>query len=256
MLSLPKGRMLNAFLLPSETETEPMNTTLGEKLRKAGFLPREVRFSIALSEFLNNGGTIGRARALVDQAAERMQGEGRIQGAEKAGSNLPSALQTDGDKGLRQLAAKAGSDMPTSPTSPEKGLLIGAEKAVCALPDSGTNPRAEGLLTQADKAVNLLPSSRGPGISRRGLSAIASVQGTIAKSLFERTRLPDGRSLGEVRWSELPRLASEYRSLSRVFTAIWKHAVPADPSVNVATIVTETELQEILTNVERFNDIH
>jgi hypothetical protein len=233
-----------------------MNTTLGEKLRKAGYLPREVRFSIALSEFLNNGGTIERAHALVDQAAEQMQGKGQVLHAAEAFLPVPDALQTDGDKGRVEAAARAMQKVPASPNPLEKGLTGRAEKANIRLPDSRTHPPEQGLVSSADKAGSNLPRSGGPGHSRRGLAAIASVQGTIARSLFERTRLPDGRTLREVRWSELPRLAREYRSLSRVFTAIYKHAVPADPSVTIDLIVKESELQEILTNVERFNDIH
>jgi hypothetical protein len=233
-----------------------MNTTLGEKLRKAGYLPREVRFSIALSEFLNNGGTIERAHALVDQAAEQMQGKGQVLHAAEAFLPVPDALQTHGDKGLTADAAKARSAMPASPNTLEKGQEIAADEATDELPVSSTHPPEQGQAAFVDKATAGVPRSGGPGISRRGLAAIASVQGTIARSLFERTRLPDGRTLREVRWSELPRLAREYRSLSRVFTAIYKHAVPSDPSVTIDLIVKESELQEILTNVERFNDIH
>lgn len=233
-----------------------MNTTLGEKLRNAGYLPREVRFSIALSEFFNNGGTIERAHALVDQAAEQMHGKGQVLPATEAFLPLPSALQTDGDKGQWALADKACNAVPASPNPLEKGLETNASKSRQSLPDSSTHPPEQGQGTHAEKAGKPLPRSGGPGHSRRGLAAIASVQGTIARSLFERTRLPDGRTLREVRWSELPRLAREYRSLSRVFTAIYKHAVPSDPSVTIDLIVKESELQEILTNVERFNDIH
>jgi hypothetical protein len=233
-----------------------MNTTLGDKLRKAGYLPREVRFSIALSEFLNNGGTIERAHALVDQAAEQMQGNGQVLPTAQTSITVPDALQTYGDKGRVEAAARAMQKVPASPNPLGKGLTRDAEKANIAAPVSSTHPPEQGHLGAAEKAIRIVPRSGGPGHSRRGLAAIASVQGTIARSLFERTRLPDGRTLREVRWSELPRLAREYRSLSRVFTAIYKHAVPSDPSVTIDLIVKESELQEILTNVERFNDIH
>ena len=106
-------------------------------------------------------------------------------------------------------------------------------------------------------AVADVPSATSrPGHAKRGAIAIASVQGTMAKSLFDTTILPDGRKLREVRWSECPALATKYRRVSRILMAVHNAAIPPDPSVTLDAIVNDAELNNIIASVEKFNEIH
>jgi len=188
-------------------------TLLGEKLRRGGLVPREFRLGAAISEFLNNGGTVQRAHELVDLAACEMGSEAEAQMPEGLGY-LASAPQPDAAKGQRADAVRAGLTMPDAA------------------------PRNK------------------PGHAKRGAKAIAAVQATMSKSLFDTTVLPDGRRLREVRWAECPTLAAKYRRLSRIIMAVHNTAVPPDPNTTLDNIVTEDTLKEIIASVERFNDIH
>lgn len=111
--------------------------------------------------------------------------------------------------------------------------------------------RGAGRASLADKAVAAAPAPRPP----RGASAIASVQPALAKSLFDSIVLPDGRRLGEVRWSECPMLAQRYQQLARILTACRNFAVPPDASTPLGEIVPERELREIIAATERLNDV-
>lgn len=58
---------------------------------KAGLNPVENDLALAISKYLNNGGEIERAYALLDAAAERLPGDGAIRNVpKKATSNLPA----------------------------------------------------------------------------------------------------------------------------------------------------------------------
>lgn len=183
-------------------------TALGAKLSdKLGMDARDVRFSVALSEFFNHGGTVERAYELVALAAERM--------GKSAKDCVPEAdaPRIDAAKGHRQRADKAG-------------LYV---------PDAA--PRNK------------------PGHAKRGIAAISAVQETVSRSLFDTTKLPDGRSLREVRWAEVPQLAQRYTFLARVMLLVHRKAVPADPAATLDNIVSEAELTEIIGSVEKLNDL-
>src|SRR5690606_20266973 len=110
-----------------------MSTALADKLERAGAVQREVRFTAALAEFLNNGGTLERAYALLDAVAEKMGSEaktptpqgrarlasaslpnesvGQIASAHRAVETLPS-LSTESSEGQTRCADKAGGPVP------------------------------------------------------------------------------------------------------------------------------------------------
>jgi hypothetical protein len=85
-----------------------------------------------------------------------------------------------------------------------------------------------------------------PGHSRRGAAAIASVQPTIARSLFDTLVLPDGRTLRQVRLHECPKLAREYTRFTHILTAIHMSAISQDQTVTLDKVVSERELGEIV----------
>lgn len=116
--------------------------------------------------------------------------------------------------------------------------------------------RTTGRQKPADKAGVAVPVvASNPGHARRGASAIASVQATVSKSLFETIVMPDGRKLGEVRWSECPTLATKYTRLSRILLAVHRFAIPPDPSTTIDAVVPEAELKNIVGVIERINEV-
>jgi hypothetical protein len=166
-------------------------TVLGVKLAEKGFVPRNIKFQIAIARYQNSGGEYGVALAMLNAAFGRGSEGQKPEAADKAGNREPDAA-------ARKM----------------------------------------------------------PGHARRGAAAIGAVQGTMQKSLFDSTILPDGRTLREVKWSECPRLSRRYRYLSRVLMAIHNVGIPADPNDTIDNLVNEDGLKEIISAVERFNDIH
>lgn len=197
------------------------------------YIAINTRFQIALVEFQEHGGEYGVALAMLNAAYGK--GKGAVLGVpEGQKGNAPSPLSND-VVGLEAAADKASKIVPTTSTQQEVGLARDADKAVVAMPTS---------------------VSKKPGHAKRGATAIASVQATVSKSLFDSIVLPDGRKLREVHWAECPRLAKQYRRVSRILMAIHSQGTPADPSAKVSDIVTEEKLNEIVSAVEKFNDIH
>jgi hypothetical protein len=184
-------------------------TALGAAFEKKGVNRNEVEFSIAVVKFLNNGGTIERAHAVIDAADQRPGSEGH-------------SMRANNGRGQ----------------------------------DADASQRTTGQQARADKARASVPVvAQKPGHAKRGMTAIASVQGTMMQSLFDRIVLADGRRLREVRWSECPALAQKYRRDSRILLAVHNFAIPPDPSMRLDAIVNEDELKSIITAVERLNAI-
>jgi hypothetical protein len=122
--------------------------------------------------------------------------------------------------------------------------------------DASSTDRSAGHSIDADVVKASVPvAANKPGHAKRGLRAISAVQDTVSRSLFDTTVLPDGRRLRDVRWSELPELATKYRRLSRIFMAIRNVGTPADTSVTVDQVINEDRLLQIVNAVEAVNDI-
>lgn len=67
----------------TEMGKQMASTAMKAALESAGFDANEMRFLTDLSRYLNNGGTVPRAHVLVDEAAQRMPGEGQVGPASK-----------------------------------------------------------------------------------------------------------------------------------------------------------------------------
>jgi hypothetical protein len=119
-----------------------------------------------------------------------------------------------------------------------------------AIAGADASRRGAGRHRLADQVGSVLPA---PRHARRGAAAMESVQPALAKSLFDSILLPDGRRLGEVRWSECPLLAARYQRLTRILLACRNFAVPPDATMTLAEIVPEQELEHIVGAVERLN---
>lgn len=202
-----------------------MKTALATAFAQKGVTSINVEFQLALAKFQNNGGTYGVALAMLNAAYGKGSG-GRIQDTGDGRCQSADAPPIhDGEVGQRPAADKVRRALPTSPS------------------------------TSTGRGAPAPSAASRPGHARRGAIAIASVQATLAKSLFDTVVLPDGRKLREVRWSECPALAMKYRRLSRVLMAVHNAAIPPDVSATLDTVVNEKELEAIVASVEKFNEI-
>jgi hypothetical protein len=201
---------------------------------------RDDKFFRAAMAYLVDGGNVTDGIALIYRAEERLRDRDQPRVADEANATISHpATQHD----MLGYNDEFGKSIPAAPAMETRG---------------------KGQIENADKATGFPPSprvttrepvSKRPGVSKRGLGAIASVQRAVSQSLFDTTKLPDGRTLREIRWSELPRLSRQYRSLSRIFNQIHNHATPADPNATVDAVVSEATLTEIMQRVELVNDI-
>ncbi len=212
-------------------------TAIAEAFASKGIHRAEVEFMVAVSKYLNQGGTIARAHALIDEA-ERRGGGGRNDRASNGHCGRADASPpNDGGTGLRARADKAGPVLPVPPSPQarrEEGHVELAAKASAAVPTPAPRPKH----TEA----------------RRGAVSIAAVQPALARSLFDR-QLPDGRTLRQVRWNECPALAQRYSRDARILLAIHNYAVPVDAGAKLDSIVSEAELKSIVSVVERINHV-
>lgn len=212
-------------------------TTIGRALANKGILQRNVDLQIALAKYQNDGGEYGVALAMLNAAYGKGGGGLRVGADQGRGSSADASPTHDGEAGQALLAGEVEGAVPASPSSP--------------------TGRGEGHIASAGKADDRLPSAASrPGHAKRGVIAIGAVQGTVAKSLFDETVLPDGRKLREVRWAECPTLAKKYRRLSRILMAVHNVAIPPDPNASLDTVVSEADLKSIITSVEKFDEIH
>lgn len=232
-----------------------MKTAIAEQFEAKGITARVVAFRMALAQFRNNGGTYDEALAELNAAYADGQkiysSAGRLLSERAAALKMGSAVSDLVPKGQ---ASGAAAPQPNA----AKGHFAAADKAGGDVPDAATE-RSAGQTSGADKAVDFMPSAsprKMPGHSKRTLATIAMAQPTMMRSLFDTTKLPDGRSLREVSWAEVPHLASRYTFLSRVMVAIHRKGVPADPADTLDKLVNEDELKQIIGTVERLNDIH
>jgi hypothetical protein len=203
----------------------------------ADYIHNNIEFQQAIAKWQNSGGTFGVAYAMLCAAYGR-GGAGQDSVADEARSVVPDA----------------------SPQNAAEGQKTIADEAMHEVPDAAAERSGEGQSTGADEARRHVPGSASsrllPGHARHGMASISAVQGTMSKSLFDRIKLPDGRTLREVRWSECPNLATRYRRLSRILMALWAHGKPVDPNTTVDNLINDAGLKQIVDAVEKFNDIH
>lgn len=224
-------------------------TALGAKLSdKLGMDARDVRFSVALSEFFNHGGTVERAYELVALAAERM-GKSAIDVLPEGQADSADVPRIDAAKGHGSCADKADSHVPDAATQRSAGQGRSADEATYPLPDaSPATPRYYHLGKPHPK--------RNPGHAKRGIAAIQAVQETVSRSLFDTYKLPgDGRAIGDITWKELQGLARKHAEAYRLLTLIDSHGVPADPNVMVREVLKEETLKEFI-EFARLSNVH
>lgn len=150
---------------------------------------------------------IGR-KAFRDRALEYLR--------QTAADMRPQSSVGDGQKFFATQTSHAASDAPPSG---------GAGQGVTGTQNIGARPAAP--------PVAYLDAARGG--SRR-----------LANSLLDSFKVRDGRSIGDVRWNELERLANKSRIEAEVLNRLRKRGVPLDPTAKVRDLVTDEELTDIV----------
>jgi len=209
-------------------------TAIAEKLEAKGLTVRIVALRQSIALFRNNGGTYEEAlaelnAAYADEEGTRYSSAGRMLSERAVAARMGSEAALGVPQG-RVLDASA------SPTDAAKGPSSCADEAGSPMPDA---------------AIRKMP-----GHARRGAAAIAGVQSTMAKSLFDTIRLPgDDRSIGDITWKELQGLARRHAEAYRLLSLIDGYGQPADQDAMVRDVLKEDTLREFV-EIARLSNVH
>jgi hypothetical protein len=200
-------------------------SALAEAFFKAGLHPRDAAFDVALTKYINSGGTFAGARERID-AAELMSGRGHVSDVAISGR---------------------GADAPTRQPVEDGGACL-------RLPDSGRpadaqpssfNRGGEGLPSHAQ--VRQPPSAlpvREPKPQRAPIdfgAASVAIKTKLAQTVLDRVQTNDGRAWGDVKYYELDHmgrdgaLAQALRNHIGVLTNNTQYCMPIRDLVNAET---------------------
>lgn len=206
-------------------------TAIAEAFQGKGISARVVSLKVAAAKFMNHGGT----RAEWDAIGDEIFGKGSEGHKVTAGNGrLAGADAPHGEAGLRTAADEVANRASASPTERSAGQASIANRVNLHVPVAAHQRHR-------------------PGHANRGAEAIAAVDNLVKQSLFASIKLPDGRSIGEVRWSEAPDLAQRYAKNARILIAAHRYAIPVDPSTSLGDCVPLDEQQHIVRMMERIN---
>jgi hypothetical protein len=241
-------------------------TQLAEKLQRSGFIPREVRFTVAIARALNVGGitglrhfldgveefqlehgTIERARELLAVAADKMGGGGQMGIAVKANSTVSPASQPPGDEGQSGGAEKATLGMPSSPP-PDSAAGQSARADGHSDRARPLSPNREGSGQSASATGHRVPAAfpREPSALDRAAAVKAARTSAVAVlTIFDRYKVRDGRALKRLRYHELMKLAQEDEGEARAFRYMVAEVEAKVANPNRMALVPELVTTEI-----------
>ncbi len=181
---------------------------MGAAFAQAGIKPEDIAFDRAISLYLNNGGTVARAYARLDLAAEKLP-----EGPSSAASN-GQPVHADRQPYLPEDGQRTCADtgQPSVATSRETSLLReGQYEFASGHLDNALSqqPQADGQ-GQACIASGLsvhAPPVRDPSAGQ--IEAMAKVRAEMAKSIFDRAKTSTGRAWGNVCYRELDQLSND-----------------------------------------------
>ena len=185
-------------------------------------------------EYLQDCAADMRGEGLVGGGLSRFETQKRIACADQS---------VEVEKGHRNLAEKASDGVPssTSPKSRSDGHGNRAEEAKIKLL-SLRDPLCDG----GDHRINDTQSATVIPVAKpnppRGLSAIASIQAVVARSIFDTFTVRDGTPIGDLAWNELRNLARTNEREARVLRYVEGYA----SNVRPGALVRETIREEVL----------
>lgn len=173
-----------------------MTTAFEAALAAKGVKAIEVRFNIALSEYLNNGGSIERARALIDAVAEKMGSEASCE-LPVGQSNTASASQPNESDGQMNYGDKSKNEVSSLSTERSGGHGPYAVEAIVGVPTAATKRNGAGRAKSADKASRVQPRPVSPAYlaaARAGAISLAEKLGWIGDA-----HIPGGPKFTQLR---------------------------------------------------------
>lgn len=187
-----------------------------ESFEKAGISPVEVEFQASIAKFLNNGGSIERAYALLDAAAEKLPGEGLSRDAGNGHCDPAPSRQPNDEIEGKQTAAHQGPMIPRPASSPDRG--------------------SEGQNFGAHQGQNWRAPSREPNAAQR--KAAASVAKKVATTVL------DTFSITERQGSKTPIGDVPVSSYGRLLATLGKRAWVSSREYNLIYLLkTEADKQ-------------
>lgn len=123
--------------------------SVGEAMRRAGFDKNEATFSVAVSRYLNNGGTTERAHALIDAAGQPPTADGRITTARTENGDKSVRAVPQGQTSVAESPAKDNGAVLLMP----QGHYAGAPSKAVIAPSAGKVRAMAAAKKQAAKAV-------------------------------------------------------------------------------------------------------
>jgi hypothetical protein len=198
-------------------------SALAEAFFKAGLHPRDAAFDVALTKYINSGGTFAGARERID-AAERMSGRGH---------------EKDVVTGLKALA------LTRQPVEDDGDIRIVPVGQPQAAPSSSFNRGGEGHRegAQSRQIAAALPV-REPKPQRAPIdfgAASVAIKTKLAQTVLDRVQTNDGRAWGDVKYYELDHmgrdgaLAQALRNHIGVLTNNTQYCMPIRELVNAET---------------------
>ena len=222
-----------------------MKTAIAEKLEAKGITARIVAFRTALALFRNNGGTYDEALAEVDAAYAN--DDKRYSSAGRLLSERANALRMGSDTALPLPRGRENGAVTPQPNAAKGRVLL--PEAGKAMPDVAPE-RSAGqhlIADQAGRHVPVASPKKMPGHARRGMEAIAAVQSSVGKSLFDTYKLPgDDRAIGDITWKELQGLARKHAEAYRLLSLIDGYGQPMDADAMVRDVLKEDALREFV----------
>jgi hypothetical protein len=199
-------------------------SALAEAFFKAGLHPRDAAFDVALTKYINSGGTFAGARERID-AAERMSGRGHVSDVAISGRGADAPTRQPVEDGEAFIRAPQGHEIPASPSSFNRGGEV--------LPSHA----------QVRQSPSALPV-REPKPQRAAIdfgAASVAIKTKLAQTVLDRVQTNDGRAWGDVKYYELDHmgrdgaLAQALRNHIGVLTNNTQYCMPIRDLVNAET---------------------
>ena len=207
-------------------------TALADAFVKKGVTRGRLEFRVALSKFINSGGTYAQARAEIN-AAEEMSGMGQILDAE------------DGHRSVAQTR---------QPLEDDRGhRLISVSGHVRGAPASSSNRGGEGQLAIATEGLkkDALPV-REPTEAQR--KASAAMRDLVRLTVLDTHRIRDGRAIGDVRYGEIETLRSTNAMEASIFRQIQKKIGYASHDAKLRSLISADEFNAMKQRAAEVSD--
>ena len=110
-----------------------------------------------------------------------------------------------------------------------------------ALPPSSESAVRGAIVATPEKASSSAPPHGAP----RSLADLKRIR-EVSPTIFDTRKLRDGTPIGDLRWSQLDRFASDNAQEAALLKLIKQHAVPADPNARVRDVISIDTLQSFV----------